>query len=183
MEALQSEYADFSNFSAPIRVLSPKLWISPEHHVEQVARIIITFGERAFSKFVKCKRYQVHKANLLADHDAQILNAKLPQGNPPQSMNCFNKVRIVRGLAPISLLEILKGFVEIARYQRAAHHKLASAWSRTSRRKSASCSLMHMGGEKRIVCPQSPPLPRRSPMSLQVSITCAHSSFAGSFDC
>src|SRR5882762_4302671 len=63
------------------------------------------------------------------------------------------------------------------------HHKLASPRSRTSRRKSASCSLTHIGGENRIVCPQSPPLPRRSPISLQVSMICAHSSFAGSFDC
>src|SRR4029077_14918440 len=34
------------------------------------------------------------------------------------------------------------------------NHKLANARSRTSRRKSASCSLTHIGGEKRMVWPQ-----------------------------
>src|SRR5882762_7840406 len=63
------------------------------------------------------------------------------------------------------------------------HHKLASPRSRTSRRKSASCSLSHIGGENRIVCPQSQPLPRSRPIYLQVSITSAHSSVVCSFDC
>ena len=36
-----------------------------------------------------------------------------------------------------------------------------------------------MGGAKRIVCPQRPPLPRSKPSSRALSTTCAHSAVAG----
>jgi hypothetical protein len=64
-------------------------------------------------------------------------------------------------------------------WMRREDHKVSSAQSSTSIRKSASCSLRHIGGEKRIVCPQRPPLPTSRPISLQFSMTCAHFHAAG----
>jgi hypothetical protein len=57
-------------------------------------------------------------------------------------------------------------------------HKLPSAQSTTSIRKSASCAFRHIGGEKRMACPHRPPLATSRLISLQFSMTCSHSLLA-----
>ena len=94
-------------------MLLPELPASLENHREQIARVMRTFCQWVSTKLLDRDRNQILHADVLPDHDAQILDRELAQGNSVQSVTLGNEMGVECRFAPIVAIELLQRFVTV----------------------------------------------------------------------
>lgn len=91
----------------------PELAISPKYCRQQIAGIVCTFCEGFDAQPFDCERNQVFHADVLPNHDSQVLDGKFAERNSTQSVTLGDEMGIECRRAPILTVELLQRFVAI----------------------------------------------------------------------
>jgi hypothetical protein len=81
-------------------MVCPKAARQREHTAEQVSRVEISFNERIRFEALESDRQEVARADVLAQHDSQILDRKKTKRHLPQTVALAYEVRCESGLRP-----------------------------------------------------------------------------------
>jgi len=91
----------------------PETRFDPKNSGKKVTWIKIPGHKGVTSQLFDGQRYQIVQTEILPDHDPEILNRKIAERFPPESMACTHKVGGKRRLSPIVPFKFLKGLVSL----------------------------------------------------------------------